>query len=117
MLNFLYFNPIIVLFLTVLFVCEANAKEFQSYYSLISNGIITYPNNDINDLSVFQSYYSLISNKGAIWSEWSILLFQSYYSLISNYFNGQYTDKLFVFQSYYSLISNSFDFVTDFFTG
>ena len=84
MLNFLYFNPIIVLFLTVLFVCEANAKEFQSYYSLISNGIITYPNNDINDLSVFQSYYSLISNI-AYWRLGSNLsLFQSYYSLISN---------------------------------
>ena len=55
----LYFNPIIVLFLTKVrgFIWWGWFK-FQSYYSLISNGIAAIK----NFINKFQSYYSLISN-------------------------------------------------------
>ncbi len=54
-----YFNPIIVLFLTDTDIKFIRFNEgFQSYYSLISNSLLS----SFITSCVFQSYYSLISN-------------------------------------------------------
>ena len=55
------FNPIIVLFLTLIVNNEGSLSEklFQSYYSLISNDNLK---KFITSDKKFQSYYSLISN-------------------------------------------------------
>ena len=56
----IYFNPIIVLFLTTVYVTTVHfPKSFQSYYSLISNQDLK---SHLRAFEVFQSYYSLISN-------------------------------------------------------
>ena len=82
-LRFHYFNPIIVLFLTNnIFKLNKFLTKFQSYYSLISNFpfVIAFIK-----AFTFQSYYSLISNLQNVTCHITILeLFQSYYSLISN---------------------------------
>ena len=55
-----YFNPIIVLFLTLVLVSIQPIILFQSYYSLIFNA----PYRRFNDkVDIFQSYYSLIFNQ------------------------------------------------------
>ena len=55
-------------------------KQFQSYYSLISNDA---PLDLTLNLNLFQSYYSLISNLSEFTLS-NLEQFQSYYSLISN---------------------------------
>ena len=76
------FNPIIVLFLTMMiFIIKLKILLFQSYYSLISNNdTATY----IRKYRKFQSYYSLISNTETDIAIVRKVKFQSYYSLISN---------------------------------
>ncbi len=56
--DYVHFNPIIVLFLTSVLAIITALCLFQSYYSLIFNGI-----SDALDTAIeFQSYYSLIFN-------------------------------------------------------
>ena len=98
----LYFNPIIVLFLT-----KKNefglkrGQRFQSYYSLISNNyrrvkrIKFYDFNPI--IVLFLTFFLLLL--------FFVAGFQSYYSLISNDTDIKFIRFLW-FQSYYSLISN-----------
>ena len=102
----IHFNPIIVLFLTAANVTnDRNNVIFQSYYSLISNGmnsantmklvtdfnpiivlfLTLYIKSVSQSLSEFQSYYSLISNGCFVDKSSTLNGFQSYYSLISNY--------------------------------